>query len=60
MSSLRSIQDEVHWCMLFVDDIVLMDETRGGVNIKLEIWRDALKSNDFQLSRTKYKTSYAL
>jgi hypothetical protein len=50
MSSLRSIQDEVPWCMLFVDDIVLVDETRGGVNIKLEIWRDALESNDFQLS----------
>ena len=30
--------------MLFVDDIVLVDESRDGVNAKLEIWQDALES----------------
>jgi len=30
----RAIQDEIPWCMLFVDDIVLIDETRAGVNAK--------------------------
>ena len=34
----KSIQEEVLWCMLFADDIVLMDEIRHGVNVKLEIW----------------------
>jgi len=32
----REIQDEVPWCMLFADDIVLIDETRGGLCEKLE------------------------
>jgi len=33
----RAIQDEKPWCMLFADDIVLVDETRAGVNAKLEL-----------------------
>jgi hypothetical protein len=35
----KSIQEDVPWCMLFADDIVLVDETRRGVNVELEIWR---------------------
>ena len=49
----RLIQDEVAWCMLFADDIVFVDETRHGVNSKLEIWRDSSKSKGFRLSRSK-------
>ena len=30
------IQEEVPWCMLFVGDIVLVDESRNGVNAKLD------------------------
>ena len=39
--------------MLFADDVVLIDETRGRVNDKLEIWRQTLESKGFLLSRTK-------
>ena len=49
----RAIQDEIPWCMLFTDDIVLVDETRAGVNAKLELWRQTLESRGFRLSRAK-------
>ncbi|PHT48085.1 Phosphoenolpyruvate carboxylase 4 [Capsicum baccatum] len=44
---------EVPWCMLFTDDVVLIDESREGVNNKLEIWRQTLEAKGFRLSRTK-------
>ena len=40
----RTIQDEITWCMLFVDDIILVNETRAGINAKLELWRQTLES----------------
>ena len=49
----KEIQDEIPWCMLFADDIVLIDESREGVNNKLERWRDTLEVKDFRLSRSK-------
>ncbi|XP_070047294.1 secreted RxLR effector protein 78-like [Nicotiana tomentosiformis] len=49
----RHIQGRVPWCMLFVDDIVLIDDTRGGVNAMLEVWRQTLESKGFKLSRLK-------
>ena len=38
----RVIQDELPWCMLFADDIVLIDKMRAGVNAKLEVWKQTL------------------
>ena len=40
----RHIQDDVLWCMLFTDDIASVDVTARSVNVKLKIWREALKS----------------
>lgn len=40
-------------CMLFVNDIVLIDETREGVNAKLAAWREGLESKGFRISRSK-------
>ena len=39
--------------MLFADDVVLVDESRAGVNRNLELWRRTLESKGFRLSRTK-------
>jgi hypothetical protein len=35
----RDIQGDIHWCMLFTDDVILVDESRTGVDQKLELWR---------------------
>ena len=41
---IRATQDEISWCMLFIDDIVLVDEMRDRVNAKLELYRKTLES----------------
>jgi hypothetical protein len=33
----RDIQGGIPWCMLFADDVVLMDESMTGVDQKLEL-----------------------
>ena len=49
----RDIQGEIPWCMFFADDVMLIDESRIGVDRKLELWRQTLESKGFRLSRTK-------
>ena len=39
--------------MVFIDDIVLVDERKEGVNTKLELWRNNLESKRFKLNRKK-------
>jgi hypothetical protein len=39
--------------MLFTDDMVLIDESRIGVDQKLELWRQTLELKKIRLSRTK-------
>nr|XP_016460957.1 PREDICTED: uncharacterized protein LOC107784344 [Nicotiana tabacum] len=52
---IRHIQKEAPWCMLFADDIVLINKTRCGVNTRLEVWRQTLETKGFKLSRSKTK-----
>jgi hypothetical protein len=49
----RVILGDIPWCMLFANDVVLVDESREGVNRKLELWRQTLESKGFRISRTK-------
>jgi hypothetical protein len=49
----RDIQGGIPWCMLFADDVVLVDESRMGVDQKLELWRRTLEAKCFSLSRPK-------
>ena len=39
--------------MLFADDIVLINETKSGINAKLDVWREVLESKGFKISWTK-------
>lgn len=41
--------------MLIVDDVVLIFETKGGVNDKLQVRRQTLEFKGFRLSQTKMK-----
>jgi hypothetical protein len=49
----RDIQGGIPWCMLFTYDVVLVDESRTGVDQELELCRWTLKSKCFRLSRSK-------
>ena len=44
----KDIQGDIPWCMLFANDVVLVDESRTGVNQKLELWRETLESKGFR------------
>ena len=50
---IKSIREEIPWCMLFANGIVLIDETKEGVNTKLELWKQTLEARGFRLSRSK-------
>jgi hypothetical protein len=49
----RDIQGGVPWHMLFVDDVVLVDESRTRVDQKLKLWRRTLEAKGFRVSRSK-------
>ena len=48
-----TIQEEIPKCMLFADDIVLLGDSKGEINQKLELWRMILELKGFRLSRGK-------
>jgi hypothetical protein len=49
------IQGGITWCMLFSDDVVLVDESRMGVDQKLKLWRQTLEANGFRIrSKIEY------
>nr|GEV47439.1 hypothetical protein [Tanacetum cinerariifolium] len=49
----REIQEDIPWCLIFADDIVLVSESAKGLNIRLENWREYLEDNGLRISREK-------
>ena len=47
------MQDELTWWMFFAGDIVLVAKTKVEVNVKLELWREALELKVLKISRNK-------
>jgi hypothetical protein len=45
----RDIQGGIPWCMLFADDVVLVDENRTKIDQKLKLWRRTLNAKGFRL-----------
>jgi hypothetical protein len=51
----RDIHGGISWCMLFKNDIVLVDESRTRVDQKLKLCIRTLEAKSFSLSRSKTK-----
>lgn len=49
----KDFLNKVPWCMLFADYIVLVDEIRKSVDVKLELWTSTLEFKDHRLSWSK-------
>ncbi|XP_021995201.1 uncharacterized protein LOC110892339 [Helianthus annuus] len=49
----KLIQETVPWCVLFVDDIVLIVETKQCLNVRVEEWRVALEGKGLRISQSK-------
>jgi len=50
---IRVIQEKVPLCMLFADDIVLVDKSLENVNNRLNKWRVALEGKLLRISKSK-------
>ncbi|GKD88566.1 retrovirus-related pol polyprotein LINE-1 [Tanacetum coccineum] len=49
----REIQEDIPWCLIFADDIMLVLESAEGLNTRLENWIEALEDNGLRVSREK-------
>jgi hypothetical protein len=49
----KDIQGGISWCMLFANDVILVDKSSTGVDQKLELCRRTLEAKSFRLSRSK-------
>ncbi|XP_071699533.1 secreted RxLR effector protein 78-like [Rutidosis leptorrhynchoides] len=49
----QGIQENISWCLIFADDIVLVSEQKDELNRRLERWREALEQNGLRISRQK-------
>jgi hypothetical protein len=49
----RDIEVDIPSCMCFLDNVILVDESKMRIDQKLELWRRTLEAKGFNLSRSK-------
>nr|GEZ80706.1 retrovirus-related Pol polyprotein LINE-1 [Tanacetum cinerariifolium] len=49
----RGIQEDIPWCLIFADDIVLVSELAKDLNTRLENCRNVLEDNGLRVSQEK-------
>lgn len=47
-------QDDIPWCILFANDMVLIDETRKGTNSKIAVFGETLWNLNVLEEQSKY------
>ncbi|GJX67627.1 retrovirus-related pol polyprotein LINE-1 [Tanacetum coccineum] len=47
------VDEDIPWCLIFADDIMLVSESAKGLNIRLENWREVKEDNGLRVSREK-------
>ncbi|GKB67127.1 ataxia telangiectasia mutated family protein, partial [Tanacetum coccineum] len=45
----RGIHEDIPWCLIFADDIVLVLESTKGLNIRLENWREIAHNKEVDI-----------
>lgn len=50
-----NVREGTPWDMMYADDVVLVGESKEGVELRLEEWRSALESRGMIISKTKTK-----
>ncbi|GJS94114.1 hypothetical protein Tco_0801082 [Tanacetum coccineum] len=51
------VQEDILWCLILVDDIVLVSKSAEGLNNRLENWREALVDNGLRLKGKFYRVT---
>ena len=49
----EGVRESPPWCVLYADDVIIVTESRGDLETKLERWRQALESRGLRISRSK-------
>lgn len=50
---MKNVQGEASWYIMFVDNVLLVDENTNALESKLKYWREVLENNKLKINRAK-------